>query len=108
MKDIQVDHIDGGDYSLKTVEDVQSFFESIVLVTEEDLRLVCKDCNSTLTYAKRNNLSYEEAFSIKYIIKLIKEKTIDDFFVSRNLEVPKKKDIREKAIQILMNELNNE
>lgn len=34
IKVIQVDHIDGSDYSLKTVDDIQQFL-SIVLVTSQ-------------------------------------------------------------------------
>lgn len=108
IKDIQVDHVDGGDYSLKTVSDIQDFFENIVLVTEDDLRLLCKDCNSTCTYAKRHDISYEEAFCIKYVIKRIKEKTLNDFFIERSLDVPKNKAAaREKAIEILLKEVKN-
>lgn len=108
IKDIQVDHIDGGDYSLKTVEDIQQFFENIILVTEDDLRLLCKECNSTCTYAKRNNISYELAFCTKYVIKLIKEKTLNDFFIKRGIGVPRNKTIaRERAIEILLKEVKN-
>ena len=108
IKDIQVDHIDGGDYSLKTVDDIQQFFENIVLVTEDDLRLLCKDCNSTCTYAKRLNISYEEAFCTKYVIKRIKEKTLNDFFIERGLGVPRNKaTARERAIEILLKEVKN-
>lgn len=108
IKDIQVDHIDGGDYSLKNVEDVQLFFESIVLVTESDLRLLCRDCNMTCTYAKRNNITYEEAFCTKYVIKLIKEKRLDEFFVDRDLDIPKNKAAaRLKAIELLLKEVKN-
>ncbi len=108
IKDIQVDHIDGGDYSLKTVDDIQQFFESIVLVTESDLRLLCKECNSTCTYAKRLDITYEEAFCTKYIIKRIKEKTLNDFFVERGLGVPRNKaTARETAIEILLKEVRN-
>lgn len=85
-----------------------SFFESIVLVTEDDLRLLCKDCNSTCTYAKRLNISYEEAFCTKYIIKRIKEKTLNDFFIERGLAVPRNKaTARERAIEILLKEVKN-
>ena len=108
MKNIQVDHIDGGDYSLRSVVDIQPFFESIVLVTEKDLRLLCKDCNLTCTYAKRFNLTYEEAFCTKYIIKMIKEKRLDSFFEDRNLSMPKNKaSAKEKAIKILLKEVKN-
>lgn len=105
MKDIQVDHKDGGDYSLKTIDDVDLFFRNIILVTEDDLQLLCKECNSTCTYAKRNNISIEESFIIKYVIKMIKEKTINNFFKDRNLPIPKNLELkRSQAIEILTKE----
>lgn len=108
IKDIQVDHIHGGNYSLKSIEDVQSFFESIVLVTESDLRLLCRDCNMTCTYAARNNLSYEQAFCTKHVIKLIKDKKLEEFFRDRDLIVPKPQaTARLKAIEILLKEVKN-
>lgn len=108
IKEMQVDHIAGGAYSIKTIDDVQAFFEGIILVTEDDLRFLCKGCNSTCTYAARNNISYEEAFCTKYIIKLIKEKQLDLFFSARNLPIPKNKPLaRSKAIEILLKEVKN-
>lgn len=103
---IQVDHIDGGAYSLKNLSDIQNFFESIVLVTESDLRLLCKDCNYTCTYAKRMNISLEEAFCTKYVIKMVKEDTLKQFFSDRELPLPKTKvKQREQALEILKSEV---
>lgn len=69
MKEIEVDHKNGGTYSLKRVSDIQGFFESICIVTEDDLRVVCKPCHGALTYAARNNISFEEAKKMKdYIL----------------------------------------
>lgn len=106
--DMQVDHKHGGDYSLKTVSDIETFFKRVVFVTEDDLQLVCKNCNYAATYAKRFGISFEDALCTKYIIKLIKEKKIEEFYTSRNLVMPKKAlAIREEAIKILIKEMNN-
>lgn len=108
ISNIQVDHIDGGDYTLKSLDDVQSFFENVILVTESDLRLLCKECNSTCTYAKRYNLSYEEAFCTKYVIKLLHEKRIKDFFTTREIPIPRNQALqRSEAIKILLKEIKN-
>lgn len=106
--DMQVDHKHGGDYSLKTVADIESFFKRVVFVTEDDLQLVCKNCNYAATYAKRFGMSFEDALCTKYVIKLIKDKRIEEFYTSRNLVMPKKAlAIREEAIKILIKEMNN-
>lgn len=105
---MQVDHKFGGDYSLKTVSDIETFFKRVVFVTEDDLQLVCKNCNYAATYAKRFGMSFEDALCTKYIIKLIKEKKIEEFYTSRGLVMPKKAlSIREEAIKILIEEMNN-
>ena len=96
------------DYILKTVADIESFFKRVVFVTADDLQLVCKNCNYAATYAKRFGMSFEDALCTKYVIKLIKEKRIEEFYTSRNLVMPKKAlAIREEAIKILIKEMNN-
>lgn len=106
ISNIQVDHREGGDYSLKNIEDVDLFFKNVILVTESDLRLLCKECNATCTYAKRFGLTYEEAFCTKFVIKLAKEKTLYKFFEDRNLPKPKNQTIaKEEALAILLKEV---
>ena len=69
----QVDHIvpAGG---LLEKEDIQGFVERLLWVVEEDLRLICKSCNSALAYADKQRVSFVEAKAIKTAINLIKEK----------------------------------
>lgn len=73
MKNIQVDHIvEAG--SLKSVEDIQGFVERLLFVTKDDLRVVCKECNSALAYASKQGLSFAEARAEKEAIRIIKAK----------------------------------
>lgn len=106
IKDIQVDHIHGGNYTLKSIEDVQAFFENIVLVSESDLRLLCKYCNSCFSYAARQGISIEEAIIEKESISIIKNKLDKDFFTSRNKPIPKNLDLRRQAIVKILKEEN--
>lgn len=73
MKNLEVDHVHGGTYSLKSIEDVQGFFEQIVLVAEEDLRIVCKYCHSVLSYASKEGLTEDEARVKKLVIEILKQ-----------------------------------
>lgn len=73
MKEVEVDHISGGNYSLRSVADIQGFFESVCIVSESDLRIVCKKCHGCLTYAAKMGISFDEARVIKEIIDLQKE-----------------------------------
>lgn len=69
----QVDHIVPAG-SLQKTEDIQGFVERLLYVTEEDLRLVCKDCNSALALAEKQGISLERARAEKTAILLQKEK----------------------------------
>lgn len=62
----------------------------------------------TMTYAKRFDLTYEEAFCTKYILKLIKEKQLESFYKERNIVIPKNKSTaKEEAIKLLIKEVKN-
>ena len=74
MKMIEVDHKHGGTYSLRCIEDIQGFFESICIVSEDDLRICCKDCHGCLTYAAKMNITFEQAKIEKQYIAICKDK----------------------------------
>lgn len=106
MKDIQVDHITPAG-SLQCLEDVQGFVERLLYITESDLRVVCKSCNSLLAYADKHKISLEEAIIDKEVIRLIKAKQDKLFFEERNLSIPSNAVKRRKDIkQILLKEMN--
>lgn len=71
IKDCQVDHINPVG-KLNEKEDIQGFIERLLWVSDEDLRLCCKNCNMTLAYADRKNITFEEALLEKRIIALTK------------------------------------
>lgn len=103
MKDIQVDHIIPAG-SLKEISDIQGFVERLLCVTEEDLRVVCKSCNSILAYADKQKISFEEAVIDKHIILLCKEKKDKAFFEERSLPIPKNQMERRKEMQRILKE----
>lgn len=105
MKFIEVDHKAGGNYSLRSVEDIQGFFESICIVTEDDLRIVCKKCHANLTYSAKMNITMDEAAKIKEVIELQKvgkdkEKLLQLGVTSSNIPTTKVKR-REMLIELL-------
>ena len=109
MKFIQVDHITGGNYSLRSVDDIQGFFESICIVTEDELRLVCLYCHGCLTYAAKEGVSFEEAKVIKYVISLDKENKVVDKLNSLHINCIPSTKIKRKALllEILLKDLEN-
>lgn len=101
VKEIEVDHKGGGNYSLRSVSDIQGFFESVCIVTEDELRIVCKGCHGCLTYAAKMNISFEEAKAIKYVIELQKSgKDVDKLLQLgiTNDNIPSTKDKRRKLL----------
>ena len=56
----EVDHVEEAG-SLKSLDDVKGFVERLCFVQPEDLRIVCKPCHRTLTYASRYGMTFAEA-----------------------------------------------
>lgn len=100
----QVDHkVAAG--SLRKTEDIQGFVERLLYVTEDDLRLICKSCNSALAYADKHGMSYEEAVREKKLIEICKTKKDVQFLKDRDIQpgtnaVKRKQQVRE----VLQNE----
>lgn len=60
----EVDHI-VGEASLKDMDDLVMFFKKIVMVTPQDLQIVCKQCHAIKTYSERYGVSFNEAKATK-------------------------------------------
>lgn len=73
LSEIQIDHIVPAG-SLQKTEDIQGFVERLLYVTEEDLRPVCKPCNSALALSEKMGISFESALAQKQAIAIIKDK----------------------------------
>jgi 5-methylcytosine-specific restriction endonuclease McrA len=71
-KDLQVDHI-VGNHSLREIEDIQNFIESISCISLKDLQYVCKPCHEAKTLAEKKGVSFEEAMIEKRVIALCKD-----------------------------------
>ena len=66
-------------------EDIQGFVERLLFITKDDLRLVCKNCNSTLAYAEKQGISFEEAMAVKKAIDIVKQKKDKQFLEERGI-----------------------
>ena len=101
LKDIQVDHITPAG-SLQKTEDIQGFVERLLYVGEDDLRLVCKDCNSCLAMVDKQGISFEEARVLKEVIRMENDKSAVDFIKKAGYTPASNKDKRrEQMIEIL-------
>lgn len=64
----EVDHIKEGG-SFDDWESYTVWLERILWVSFEDLRELCQECHSVVTYQQRYNLSWEEAVARKKVIQ---------------------------------------
>jgi 5-methylcytosine-specific restriction endonuclease McrA len=103
IKDIEVDH-KTGNHSLNTVDDIQSFIEGIVMVTEEDLQLVCKPCHSAKSLSDKRGISFKEALTEKKIIDIIKSKQDRQWLKDRKIAPASNAKLRREQIKKAMME----
>lgn len=75
MKEGQVDHINpsGG---LNDIEDIQGFVERLLVVTDDDIRLICKPCHRIITNMERYGHTYEEEL-IEMQVRDLKKLKVD-------------------------------
>lgn len=72
LKDIQVDHCSGETAFLTKQEDIQSCVEKLLLVTEDELRLLCIECHAVVSLASKQGITFEEARLRKSVITFSK------------------------------------
>ena len=111
LKEIEVDHIAGGKYTLTQSKDVEDFVLNILFVKESDLRTVCKNCHGILSYqAKQGIKSFEKAKIEKEIIALTQTKAkkfLDNWYKARGLKPETNTSKRKAQIRdVLYNENN--
>ena len=102
---LEVDH-KKGNHSLRSINDIQSFVESILLVTFDDLQLVSKDAHKIKSYAEKYNMTFEQARLEKEIIAICKDnKKVVDKLIEFNVElIPKTIKARKELLVKLMRE----
>jgi len=61
LKDCQIDHVVEETASLTKIEDIQSCTEKLLLVTENDLRILCSSCHSVVSLSQRLGITFTEA-----------------------------------------------
>lgn len=104
QKDVEVDHLTGN-HSLRSMDDLRAFIEAMIMVTKEDLQLVCKPCHKVKSYAEKQGISFELAQATKEAIVLQKGKVDVAWLLRAGLvpatSAPKR---REQIIQHMMKE----
>lgn len=68
---MEVDHVKGH-FSLRNMDDLQSFMEGLLYLDEDDLRFVSKEAHKIKSYAERMGITFEEARIEKEVIAICK------------------------------------
>ena len=108
-KELQVDHIRDSGSSLKSFEDLPKFVEDMILVTEDDLRILCINCHSIVSHSQKKNISFERAKIEKHVISLDKENKVVDKLNELAVSCIPTTKIKRKALllEILLKDLEN-
>lgn len=93
----QIDHIMPSG-SLKTIKDVQGFFERLILVTEDSLRFLCNVCNKDYAYMDKYGVSLERAKAEREAIAIQKLKTDTSWLQERGIVPGKNAASRRKQL----------
>lgn len=88
LKEIQIDHVTDETARLTEIEHIQECVEKLLLVTEEDLRVVCKECHSIVSHSQKMGCSFEEAAILKQIIAFGKLSAEEQAKELRKLKLP--------------------
>ena len=107
---LEVDH-KKGNHSLRSIDDIQSFVESILLVTFDDLQLVSKDAHKIKSYAEKYNMTFEQAKVHKEVIEICKDKqkVVDTLYCYGVECIPATvKERREMLTQIMLKDVDND
>lgn len=106
IADIEVDHKQGN-VSLNSIGDIQSFIESIVCVSFDDLQLVCKPCHKAKSYSEKQGISFKDAKIEKEVIVICSgdEKA---WLTERGVVPAKNAKLRREQVRGVLNEEQQE
>lgn len=84
LSDLEVDHLEGN-HSLKNLSDIQSFVESISLVTPDELGFISKEAHKIKTQAERKGISFNQALLDKNASDIIRTKRDKEWLSERGV-----------------------
>ncbi len=90
------------------VKEFQGFFERLLCISPDDLRLLCTTCNATYSLADKLGVSFEEAHANRQAIQIIKDKRDKHWLLENNILPAKaQKNRREQIVAEIMRQKGN-
>lgn len=104
-KDKHIDHIVEDTAKLTELSHIQACVEKLLVVCEDDLRILCEDCHAIVTLSQKLGITFEQAELEKYLINLIDKEpraSIQLFLSDYGYQDVKVKDIRDKLRDVFI------
>lgn len=92
----------------KEPKDFQKFFTGLLLITPDDLRLLCTTCNADFLYVQKNGGTLEEAKAERFAISLQKERNDVEWLQERGLSGKNATVRRKMIVEQVMKESGND
>lgn len=102
--EMQVDHKRDKGSSLKELSDIQQFVEDMAVITQEDLRWICKDCHDIVSHSQKKGVSFEQAKAEKQALEIIKQKQDKEWLLEHGVtpastQVKRREQIVDKILE---------
>ncbi|ANA49348.1 homing endonuclease HNH [Pseudomonas phage phiPMW] len=117
MDEVEVDH-KHGNHSFTKLSDFEGYFNNILMVSADDLQLLCKDipkknhtgCHSIKTLAEVRGISFDEAIFEKKVLAITNMKVSqqNEWLAERGVVGLKNQTQRDDAIRKIIKESENE
>ena len=75
LKDMEVDHLVEEPAKLTCYDDIATCVAKLLIITEKDLRLICKECHRIVSHSQKKGMTFEEAKQDLQVIAFKKLKT---------------------------------
>ena len=104
QSDIQVDHIRSHFSKFTEINDIQQFVIDMVMVTKDDLRLVCKECHEVVSLSQKDGITFEQAKIKKEFINICKDsnKVVEKLKALGIELIPKTKKAQKQLLEEIM------
>ena len=87
----------GDSAALTKQSDIQACVEKLLMVTFDQLEILCKDCHAIYSYSQKNNISFEEARIQKKVIAFMKQPVKEQLAYFKELGYDSSDDVRNVA-----------
>lgn len=83
-RDCEVDHLMGG-FGFNSWDSFTEWARMVLWVTFDDIRELCPECHSLVTYCQKNGCTFEEAGYHKQAIAICKQKLDKQWLLDHNI-----------------------